>query len=528
MWGLRSSRTGVLAVAIGAFVLFCVLPLAYMFAVSVGNAGRTLSPYASLLLDSRQRALLYNTTLLGIGTALMATVVGVPLGVALARVALPFKTGLRIALAAPLLLPSYVVGLAWIYVGGSAGFVADAIGRQVSSDWIYSLPGAIFVLTLVLYPLSMLATEAAVRRIEPRLEEAALLVARSGRVFWRITLPLVAPSIKAAALVTFVLAVSDFGVPALLRVRVFTTEIFTAFAALYDFVRATLLTVPLLLLAMFVAIVAVRLAGERLGTTRRGLAGGERCTFDGWQGAAAGASACVVVVALVLPIAVLACEAGGVSSWASVIRDSRDAIRNSLTLAALGATAVLAVALWLGYARARVTPAVGLAADVLLVVLFAVPSTIVGIGLIGLWNRTGIAGALYGTNAMFVLVYLARFVPVAALMVAANLRRVPLSHEEAAAVSGAGWLRTMTHVVLPQIRLGLLAAWVIVFILAFGELGASVLVTPPGESTLPIRTYTLIANAPPSQVAALALLQAAVVFCPLAVLGLGLAVQRRS
>jgi ABC-type spermidine/putrescine transport system permease subunit II len=86
----------------------------------------------------------------------------------------------------------------------------------------------------------------------------------------------------------------------------------------------------------------------------------------------------------------------------------------------------------------------------------------------------------------------------------------------------------MTHVVLPQIRLGLLAAWVIVFILAFGELGASVLVTPPGESTLPIRTYTLIANAPPSQVAALALLQAAVVFCPLAVLGLGLAVQRRS
>jgi ABC-type spermidine/putrescine transport system permease subunit II len=86
----------------------------------------------------------------------------------------------------------------------------------------------------------------------------------------------------------------------------------------------------------------------------------------------------------------------------------------------------------------------------------------------------------------------------------------------------------MMHIVLPQVRLGLLTVWVIVFTLAFGELGASVLVTPPGESTLPIRIYTLIANAPPAQVAALALLQVAVIFSPLALVGLGLAAHRRS
>jgi ABC-type Fe3+ transport system permease subunit len=113
-------------------------------------------------------------------------------------------------------------------------------------------------------------------------------------------------------------------------------------------------------------------------------------------------------------------------------------------------------------------------------------------------------------------------------MLAASLRRVPLAHEETAAVSGAGWWRMVVHIVLPQIRLGLLTAWVIVFILAFGELGASVLVTPPGESTLPIRIYTLIANAPPAQIAALALLQATVIFAPLAALGFGLATRRRT
>ena len=90
-------------------------------------------------------------------------------------------------------------------------------------------------------------------------------------------------------------------------------------------------------------------------------------------------------------------------------------------------------------------------------------------------------GVLYGTDSMLVLGYLARFVPVAALIGGSDAD-VPVSHEEAPR-DGAGWLRSVWCIVLPQIRLGLLAAWIITFILAFGELGASILVVPPGEST---------------------------------------------
>jgi len=158
-------------------------------------------------------------------------------------------------------------------------------------------------------------------------------------------------------------------------------------------------------------------------------------------------------------------------------------------------------------------------ADIFFIVVFAVPSTIVGVGLIGLWNRSGPFGAVYGTDAMLLLGYLARFVPVAALALAASTRYVPVSHEEAAAVCGAGWLRAMWRIVLPQMRLGLAAAWVLTFVLAFGELGVSILVAPPGEATLPIRVYTIIANTPPSHVAALALLQTGIILAPLALLG---------
>lgn len=514
MWRFRSSRTAVVGASIVTFVVCCVLPVGYLLTVSLSS----VEALSALALDARQRQLLYNTALLGTGTALLATAIGAPLGIALARIGLPRKAILRLALAAPVLLPPYIVGLAWTYLVSSRGWLATLAGHDSLSAWAYSLPAAIVVMSVVFYPLSMLATEVAMRRIDGRLEEAALVVAPPGRVMSRITLPLAGPGVFAAALVIFVLAVSEFGVPALLRVRVYTTEVFTAFAALYDFSRAVLLAVPLLLLCLIVAAVAAALLGDRLVITRRS-AGTRPALVDEWRRQATLGALVVLTVALVLPLAILLSEAVAARSISAVLAGSGRAIANSFVLATAGATAVVSVAVWLGYARARTAGRIGQAADILFVVLFAVPSTIVGVGLILLWNRPGQFGAVYGTDVMLLLGYLARFVPVAALALAASARYVPVSHEEAAAVSGAGWLRTMWGIVLPQMRLGLAAAWVVAFVLAFGELGVSILVAPPGEATLPIRVYTIIANTPSSHVAALALLQTAVVFVPLAALG---------
>jgi len=522
MWGLRSTRTLVIAAATVVFVVCCVLPLASMLAGTFSGRTSVGSTYAALLLDPRQRRLLFNTALLGIMTATFATVIGAPLGVALARLELRGKAILRVLLAAPMLLPPVVVGLAWISLGGDTGLLTQLAGRDLLSTWTHTMSGAVLVLTLVLYPVSMLATEVAVRRIEPRLEEAALIVARPGRVVWHITLGLAAPSITAAALVIFVLAASDFGVPGLLRVRVYTTEVFTAFAALYDFGRGAVLTLPLLVISTLVAAAAVALAGERLITTRRAMSGRHPPLFDPWKPAAVAAASAMVLLALVLPLAALVREVQGVRSWAEVVAGSGIAIRNSLVLAAVGATLTVAVGLGLGYARARARGTVGIIADLACVVLFAVPSTVVGVGLIGLWNRPGVLGTVYGTDAMLVLVCLARFLPLAVLGLAAAVRHVPYSHEEAAAAAGAGWARTISTIVVPQMSASLVAVWVVVFVLAFGELGASILVAPPGEATLPIRIYTMIANAPPANVAALALLQSVVILSPLTLLAWGL------
>jgi iron(III) transport system permease protein len=201
------------------------------------------------------------------------------------------------------------------------------------------------------------------------------------------------------------------------------------------------------------------------------------------------------------------------------LEGSGGAAPNSLALSAIGATLAVALALLPGYARARVkSRRSGHLADLLFIALFAVPGTVVGVGLISLWNRPGMAGAVYTSPLIIVIAYLARFTPVAALLLAAGVRQIPVSFEEAAAVAGAGWGRTFARIVLPNLKTSLAATWVVAFIFAFGEIGATILVAPPGESTLPVRVYTLIANTPSGNVAALALAQAVIALLPLSLL----------
>jgi iron(III) transport system permease protein len=363
----------------------------------------------------------------------------------------------------------------------------------------------------------MLATEAAARRVDGRLEEAALLSASRRRVLWRITLPLITPSVVAAALITFVLAISEFGAPGLLRVNVYTTEVFTAFSALYDFGAATALSIPLLAVALIAGAAAQYVIGERLLFMRRSAGVGpwlitERKTI------VVIVMTLVVALCALLPLVALAREAGQIQRIITAAASSRTAISNSLWLAAAGATMITVLGALLGYGRARARTRLRGLADLTMIVIFAAPSTVAGVGLIGLWNRPGLA--VYGTQAMVVIAYLARFVPVATLILAAIVRQVPVSFEEAAELPGAGWFRIFTRVVLPQIKTGVAATWVVAFIFAFGELGATILVAPPGESTLPVRIYTLIANTPSSEVAALALTQVCVTLAPLTLLGL--------
>ena len=470
-----------------------------------GSAGTRPAAAVSAVVNGRHRELIGQTLLLGCGAALCAAFVGVPLGIALGRCDPRRGQLARFALLVPLVLPSYVLALAWVALAGTRLFA-----------WTYSLPATIAVLGFSFFPIVMLASEAAVRSVPSRLAEAGWIVASPPRVWLRILFPLLAPSLAASTLVVFVLSISDFAVPSMLRVRVYTTEVFTAFAAMYDFRLATIMALPLAVIAGIASIAALEISrGPLTGRTDRGQTGVR--WSERRQQIALALAAVVALAAAVTPIAAVALEArlGRVPLGDAA---SVDAIGNGLFWSIASATVVVTIGALLGYWRTKAGAVTAHLAEMLWLALFAVPATIAAIGIISLWNRSGLLGEIYRTDAGVIIAYVARFLPIAALLSAAFLRRIPASAEEAAIVSGASWRRTISQVILPMARNGLAAVWLVMFILMFGDVALAILVAPPGEANLAVRAYTLMANSPAGDVARIALVQIALSVFPLALL----------
>src|SRR5262245_12832695 len=121
-----SARNVAISLAVALFVTLCALPTAWMLGASFvdSDGGLTIRNYSHLFAESRQRQLMLNSALLGAGASLLATLIGAPLGLLFARADFPLKRLLRIALVTPLVIPPYILALAWIYIGGPAGLMA--------------------------------------------------------------------------------------------------------------------------------------------------------------------------------------------------------------------------------------------------------------------------------------------------------------------------------------------------------------------------------------------------------------------
>ncbi len=134
---------------------------------------------------------------------------------------------------------------------------------------------------------------------------------------------------------------------------------------------------------------------------------------------------------------------------------------------------------------------------------YMVPGTILGLGLILLWNKPGLG--VYGTPLIIMIGYFARFSPLATKAVESNISQISFTLEEAALVSGASWGKSLWRIIIPLVKPGLLVAWMLVFVLCMGELSTTIMVYPPGYSTLPLSIFTLQHDGPPSLVAALSI-----------------------
>jgi iron(III) transport system permease protein len=147
---------------------------------------------------------------------------------------------------------------------------------------------------------------------------------------------------------------------------------------------------------------------------------------------------------------------------------------------------------------------------VLVIIPLAIPPSLTGIGLITIWNQPQIHG-VYGSSLMPILAGISRFAPLAVIVMVAQFRRLdPMLIDAARVLRTSGW-QMWRQIWLPMLAPGLLAAAGIVFALNLGELGATLLVAPPGQATLTIRIYNFLHYGASGTVAGLCLLMAAAI-----------------
>ena len=435
-----------------------------------------------LMFSSQTAVITVNSLVLMALVTLFSILLGVPLAMLTTRTDLPYPRVWTVVAALPLVIPSYIGAIAFVSMFGSGGEIDTLFGMTIPR--IDGIPGAVFIITLYTYPYVFLTTRAALLSMDTSLVDAArTLNAGRWEAFRRVTLPQIRPGIAAGALLAALYAVSDFGTPAFMQARVFTSTIYWEFGG-FAVEYAALLALQL------VAIVAVILVIEagigRDEDASGGSSRGDVVRLGRWKWPAMGFVATLGTVTLVVPIGIFL-------NW--LFRSRGDPIEslqfqpefamNSVYLALLAAMVACLFALPVAYYSGQTNSLFSRILERATYIGFAVPGIVIGLALVFLGTRT--LPSLYREGVLLlVFAYVVRFLPQAVGTVRSSVLQIDDSTIEAARTLNVGRIETFRRVTLPMIAPGVVAGAVLVFLTTMKELPMTLMLQPIGMDTLVI------------------------------------------
>ena len=479
------------------FGIIALVPVILVTADSLTHNGRlSLESYKDVLAGERQIILFANSLTLASGTAFFSLMIGVPAAFLISWTDLYFKKCLRHMIFIPLIIPPHVSAVAWIYLLGTNGrinLIAEKLFSLPSPLFsVYGTEGAVLVLSLSYFPIVTILAMSGLNSADRESEEAGTLVSSDFYVLRKITLPLIMPNIIAGAVLVGIFSVSNYGVPSLLRVSTYPVEIFVRFGAFYDTKGAVALSLPLIILTFTLLILQHRCMKGRpyisLGSSTKAP---RPFSLGRWRILWTGFVMSVILLSAVLPVSALIAESGSLTTYRVAFETAYPQIFTSFALSVTAATLATLLSFFLAYISEKTGWRGRCLTDFLFFVPFAIPGAILGIGLISVWNRPA-TDFVYESAVIVIFAYIARFSPFAVKAVATNLGQIHPRLEEAAVLSAASWPRQVSVILAPLTKPGLLAGWIITFIFSMGELGATLLVVPPGKTTLSVRIYTVM------------------------------------
>ena len=503
---------------VGFLLVFQVFPLGYLIVRAFFSTGHfSMAGMERIYSYPLNWSCLKNTLITAFFSMIFGVCIAFPLAWLVGRTNLYGKRFFRTLFVTTYMVPPYVGAMAWLRllnptVGTLNVFLKNLFGLSEMPFNIYSIGGLVWVLTTFYYPYAFITISRAMEKMDPSLEEASRISGASPvKTLLTVTLPLMLPSIAAAALLVFVAAMSCYGIPSIIgapgKIYTVTTRIadYVSVGSQEGLTDATSLAVFLMALAMIILYISdVVIAGRDYITVsgksvRPAIVDLGRLRLP--ITILVGAFAFIVVI---LPFATVFMTSFTVNMGKSLFAPgnmttkywevifSRKSIlqstSNSVTAAVLAATFGMLVCLVMAYLLKRTNVKGKKIPDFLITVGSGTPSVVIALGLImTMSGRFGIN--IYNTMMIMVIAYMIKYMLMGMRTVVSAFSQISPSLEEASQISGAGWLRRLKDVILPLALPSIVAGWFLIFMPCFYELTMSNLLYSNHTKTLGVELF---------------------------------------
>lgn len=502
---------------VGVVVLLSVLPLVRLaltgiFAFADGGA-------VSVLTDRALWSATWYTLVTALWGTLISLVIGALFAFVLTLTDIPGKGPLGFLFVLPMMIPPQVTALAWVQMSGPSSPLLKALGLAPplgSPQPLYSVGGIALLYGVQHAPLVYLALRAGLMSV-PRdgVEAARLSGASPFRTFRDIVLPLALPGMIAGAAIAFVSCIGNFGIPAILGIpaSIYTlaTLVFTKFAAFTDrtFGEVALISGIIALISVAGLAAQERALGGR-DYRILGQAGAVAAFPNGrWKFVLLPLLVAALFFMLVAPFLALLAgalvpafgvpltfETMSFHAFEEVLfrqTITRTAFANSLFLAVVTALGLLCLSVLAGYALTRRRDGFARLVASLIEIPYALPGIIIAVAFILVFAAPlpVVNVTLYGTIWIILVAYFASFFAVSLKPVVSAYRQLDPALEEAARLSGAGFFRRLTDILVPLVAPAAGASVILVFLIACNELTVSALLWSAGTQTLGVVIYNL-------------------------------------
>ncbi|MFR5855098.1 MAG: ABC transporter permease [Lachnospiraceae bacterium] len=512
-------KWAVILIIVDFMLVFQVLPMVYLIIKAFFPEGSfTFEVFQRLYTYQMNLGALKNTLIAATVTMVLGTLIAFPLAWLVGRTNLFGKKFFRSLFVLTYMVPPYVGAMAWLRllnpnVGTMNQFfrMIFGLGDTPGPLNIYTLGGLIWVLTTFYYPYAFITISRAMEKMDPSLEEASRISGASPLLtVFRVTLPMMTPSLIAGALLVFVAAMSCYGIPSIIgapgKVHTVTTRIieYNGLGA-QGISDATGLAVFLMALAILILYLSDFVVARKQYITVSGKSTRPNIVDLGkWRVPLTVLVSLFATIVVLIPFATILTtsfkidvgkslfdpENFTMTQWQTIFSRSEtmSCLKNSLIFGVVTATVGIVVACTMSYLLQRTKIRGRKLPDFLITLGSGTPSVVIALGLI--MTMKGDFGVnIYNTAYIMIVAYLIKYLMMGMRTVVSAMSQIHVSLEECSQISGASWTRTMFKITGPLIFPSIAAGWFLIFIPSFYELSMTTLLYSNSTKTIGFQLY---------------------------------------